>query len=152
MLAFVRGEHLSGNLSLFRRQYHTMHEGVPGTEPSSGLTWWSDVSPSLMANRTIRNFLVAYSDVQHPEVVKLTMLYGILSLQAKLGSQPPAIGEIRKMLKEGHLGQTLATKLTSVKDSVNDIQHVLHEMQDYAEGVEGAHGPVRLLQARVLQA
>ena len=93
----------------------------------SSLNWWSDVSPSLMTNKAIRNFLLSYSELQHPEVVKLVLIYGILSLQQSHGMQPLAVADIKKLLKEGFLQQTLGGKLETVRGNVIDIQNALSE-------------------------
>lgn len=109
-----------------------------GVDLAPDLSWWGDASPGLMNNKTIRNFLLQYSHTQHPEVVKLTTLYGILCLQNRKGTQPLSLAEIRKLVKEGFFNQTLGTTIEGVKSSVNDIQHIIGEFARQVDGQEQA--------------
>jgi hypothetical protein len=55
---------------------------VSKREPS----WFDQVSPNLLKNRIIRNYLTNFSSKDLPEVVKLTLMYGIVNLhKAHLG-------------------------------------------------------------------
>ena len=112
---------------------------------SQNLSWWSDVSPSLMTNKTIRNFLTHYSQSQHPEVVKLVLLYGVLSLQSRVGLQPVSLDDIRQLLKKGFFSQTLGSKIQGVKSSVSDIQHMIEE---FARGVDDQEQRAQISKAR----
>ena len=64
-------------------------------ERTARIAWWQDVEPSLFANATIRNFLLHYRAQDHPQIVKLVLLQGILSLQDTYGLKPLSVPHLR---------------------------------------------------------
>src|SRR5690242_16378224 len=83
--------------------------------------WFADVAPSLLTNRTIRNYLAGYSEQSWPQVVKMTILYGIVCLQQH-SEQTLTLQQLKEVV------QAAATSLV-VQRNVPGLQRQILQMQ-----------------------
>eukprot|EP00878_Enallax_costatus_P017016 GHUV01017864.1.p1 GENE.GHUV01017864.1~~GHUV01017864.1.p1 ORF type:complete len:612 (+),score=204.31 GHUV01017864.1:997-2832(+) len=84
--------------------------------------WFADVAPSLLTNRTIRNYLASYSEQSWPQVVKMTILYGIVRLQQQHSGQVLTLQQLKEVV------QAAATHLV-VQHNVPGLQRQILQMQ-----------------------
>ncbi|KAK9808470.1 hypothetical protein WJX73_009833 [Symbiochloris irregularis] len=81
-----------------------------------------------MANKTIRNFLLAYSPSKHPEIIKLVALYGILNLQQHFGPHQPSSDDIRKLVKTGSISTALDNRIGGIQSSMHELHCTLADI------------------------
>lgn len=84
--------------------------------------WFSDVAPSLLTNRTVRNYLNGFSEQSWPHVVKLTLLYGIVSLQQQYPGETFSLQQLKQAV------QSAATNLV-VQRNVPQLHRQLLNLQ-----------------------
>lgn len=63
--------------------------------------WFDQVSPNLLRNRALRSYLGLYASKDLPEVVKLTMLYGVICLGKAFPGAILSIEQLRHTLAAG---------------------------------------------------
>ncbi len=64
---------------------------------------FDQVSPNLLRNRAVRDFLGQYTERDLPEVVKLTLLYGIINLRKAYPGRLLSVDELRGILSSGQV-------------------------------------------------
>ena len=63
--------------------------------------WYTAAEPALLRNKTLREFLSLYTDAQRPEMVKLTLLHGVLCLHKSFGHKRLSVTELRRVVEAG---------------------------------------------------
>ncbi|GAQ79530.1 hypothetical protein KFL_000320290 [Klebsormidium nitens] len=107
--------------------------------------WFQLVDPGLLTNKTIRQYLLAYNAEQWPEVVKLTLLYGILSLQKQYGSQALAVQDLRDIIGQNKVAAAVEQSIPGIEKQLADLRaEVLSFQQDLGpNGNQGNQPPIR---------
>ncbi len=100
--------------------------GGPGREP----TWFEQVSPSLLRNRAIRNYLQTQPARDWPEVLKLTLLYGIVTLGKQYPGRILCLEDLRAILAQNRVAVTVEDAIPDIRDQLDRLQSQLEEVTD----------------------
>ncbi len=92
--------------------------------------WFEELSPQLLRNKAIRTFLQAYSDHEWPEVTKLVLLYGIVSLTRQYPGQVLSLAALREALSAGASAQAVETAIPDLQDKLSELRLQLDDVQD----------------------
>lgn len=100
-------------------------------------TWFEQVSPGLLRNKAIRNYLSQYTASEWPEVVKLTLLYGLINLAKQYPGKQLSLGQLKEVLASGQAALTVEHALPDVHNQLDKLQNQLEESTDdlYHPGV-----------------
>ncbi|GMH36066.1 hypothetical protein BSKO_03934 [Bryopsis sp. KO-2023] len=90
--------------------------------------WFDHAVPGLLTNRTIRNFLTSYREDSWPEVVKLTLLYGVQTLQQQFGHQRVSLERIREEVRQGVVANTVQESIPEIADQVERLRENLAQV------------------------
>ena len=91
--------------------------------------WFEYAEPGLLTNRTIRNFLSGYKSDAWPDVVKLTLLYGIVTLRKTVGdSQRIPAERIRQPVRQMEAAHCLEEKLPPIHEKMKDLKGDVQEI------------------------
>ncbi|KAJ9531391.1 hypothetical protein QJQ45_006904 [Haematococcus lacustris] len=90
----------------------------------------------LLRNKAIRNYLTSFRAKEWPEVLKLTTLYGIISLHKQHGGPLPA-AQLRDAIAKGSMAITAEASLPGLQLQLDQLQGQLEEITDdiYAPSV-----------------
>lgn len=105
------------------------------TEP----LWFESVSPHLLRNKAIRGYLGQYNGKDWPEIVKLTLLYGILNLQKRYPGQILPIERLRAVLRASQSAVTVESALPDLQGQLEFLQSQLAEVTDDIENNKVRH-------------
>ncbi|KAL6764625.1 hypothetical protein V8C86DRAFT_1495740 [Haematococcus lacustris] len=91
----------------------------------------------LLRNKAIRNYLTSFRAKEWPEVLKLTTLYGIISLHKQHGGPLPA-AQLRDAIAKGSMAITAEASLPGLQLQLDQLQGQLEEITDdiYAPSVD----------------
>lgn len=92
--------------------------------------WFEELSPQLLRNKAIRTFLQAYSDHEWPEVTKLVLLYGIVSLTRQYPGQILPVAALRDALSAGASAQAVEGAIPELQDRLNELKLQLDDVHD----------------------
>lgn len=84
--------------------------------------------PGLLTNGLVRRYLSQYSESQWPEIIKLTLITGILNLQKTYPQRTLTVAELQAAV-------TRATTATVLEDRLPALQATLAELQAKIGGV-----------------
>lgn len=103
-------------------------------EDRSCKAWFEYAEPGLLTNRTIRNFLNSYSQEKWPDAVKLTLLYGIISLRQSMGVAFVPLEKIRQKISRSETAYCVEEKLLPIQEKVQDLKGDVQEiLEAFAE-------------------
>lgn len=90
------------------------------------LTAWYDAAKSaLYVNRTLREWLQSYPEVQRPEAAKLALIYGITCLRKGFGSKLLSIDELKQVTARGQHAVALNEDLPAITKGMAEIRQTL---------------------------
>lgn len=95
--------------------------------------WFEYAEPGLITNRTIRNFLGAYNSNLWPQLVKMTLIYGIKCLEKKIenGEQNHmSLEEIKTEVRNLEISEKINHYLPDLKKSMNSLRNDIDEILD----------------------
>lgn len=96
--------------------------------------WFEYAEPGLLTNRTIRNFLNSYSQEKWPDVVKLTLLYGIVTLRQSMGVTFVPLEKIRQKISRLETAYCVEEKLLPIQEKVQDLKGDVQQiLESFAE-------------------
>lgn len=96
--------------------------------------WFEYAEPGLLTNRTIRNFLNSYSQEKWPDAVKLTLLYGIVTLRQSMGVAFVPLETIRQKISRSETAYCVEEKLLPIQEKVQDLKGDVQEiLEAFAE-------------------
>jgi hypothetical protein len=80
--------------------------------------WLDQISPHLLRNKTIRNYLGHFSSKEVPDAIKLTLLYGIVALSKAHpnGGRPLTIEQLKGVLAQGRMTLAMEQALPEVSE------------------------------------
>lgn len=84
-------------------------------------SWFEQAEPGLLTNPTIRAFISPYTQEQWPDVVKLTLLHGILCLRKEFGFQQLTIPELKGVVERGHYALSIEDSVPALKKDLDSI-------------------------------
>ncbi|KIZ02517.1 hypothetical protein MNEG_5445, partial [Monoraphidium neglectum] len=94
------------------------------------VAWFEDAAPGLLTNRTIRAFLEQYSQHLWPDVVKLMLIHGIVSVQAQFPGQSLSPQQLRTVVEQGAASAVVERTLPRLQRQVLDLQQRLDGVYD----------------------
>lgn len=105
------------------------------------VSWFEQVSPGLLRNKAIRNYLAHYTAQEWPEVVKLTLLYGLINLHRQYPGKQLSVAQLREVISTGQVAITVESALPDVHNQLDKLQNQLDEITDdlYQPGVSCLH-------------
>ncbi|GAX80665.1 hypothetical protein CEUSTIGMA_g8100.t1 [Chlamydomonas eustigma] len=110
---------------------------ISGREPP----WFDQVSPNLLRNRNIREYLSNFTSKDHPEVVKLTLLFGIVNLRKLFSGKLFSIENLREILTSHQVAAVVESSLPDVRAQLDNLQN---QLEDVTEMVYDRHqSPVK---------
>ena len=104
-------------------------------ENRSYSAWFEYAEPGLLTNRTIRNFLNGYRPESWPDVVKLTLLYGIVTLRKHTGSKGEVVPleKIRQSVRQLEAAHCVENKLPPIQEKMKDLKGDVQEILEAFE-------------------
>lgn len=90
--------------------------------------WFEAISPHLLRNKAIRTYLTQYSIAAWPEVVKLTMLHGVLTLQKQYPGEILPLERLRGVLTSGQSAVAVESALPDLKERLEGLQAQLADV------------------------
>eukprot|EP00798_Chlamydomonas_sp_ICE-L_P023129 gene23129-30330_t len=94
-------------------------------------TWFEQVTPSLLRNKGIREYLQQQPEKDWPEVLKCTILYGIVTLKKQYPGKILHPSELKSILGSVQVAST-------VEDAIPDIRNELDKLQGQLVEVSGS--------------
>lgn len=95
--------------------------------------FYESVPPHLLRNKALRGYLGQYNGKDWPEVVKLTLLYGVLNLQKRYPGEILPIERLRAVLMASQSAITVEHLLPNLQDQLQNLQVQLAEVTDDIE-------------------
>lgn len=92
--------------------------------------WFADVAPSLLTNRTIRNYLAGYSEQSWPQVVKMTILYGIVCLQQQHSGQTLTLQQLKEVAQAAATNAVVQRNVPALQRQILQMQTDLDKVFD----------------------
>jgi hypothetical protein len=92
--------------------------------------WFEQVAPSLLRNKAIRHYLAGFNAYDWAEVVKLTMLYGIVTLFKQHGTKQLTLEQLREQLMAG-------AHVVTAESALPDVRDQLGRLRDQLEAITG---------------
>eukprot|EP00873_Tetraselmis_striata_P020266 jgi/Tetstr1/440530/TSEL_028853.t1 len=92
-------------------------EGAAGAAP-----WLEAAEPGLLTNKLVRDFLSRYAPQDWAEVVKLLVIHGITSLHASHGCRLLSLPELKRVVGEGQVADTLKDDMPSIQSALSSLQ------------------------------
>lgn len=86
---------------------------------------------------SLRSFLEPHAEASWAEVVKLTLLYGILALQQCYGRDQLSLQEIRQEVQKGKVAEVMSQRLPGIK---SDMEKLREDLERIAEELDGDAG------------
>lgn len=93
-------------------------------------SWYEQVSPGLLRNKAVRNYLSQYAAKDWPEVVKLTLLYGLICIHKQHPGQILTVEQLKDKIATGHVAVTVESVLPQVQSQLDHLQQCLEEITD----------------------
>lgn len=91
--------------------------------------WFEYAEPGLLTNRTIRNFLSSYKTDSWPDIVKLTLLYGIVTLRKHVGGlEQIPLEKIRTLVRQMEAAHCIEEKLPPIHEKMKDLKGDVQEI------------------------
>lgn len=87
--------------------------------------WYEDVTPGLLTNRTIRNFLEQYSQQLWPDVIKLAVIHGIVSLLKQYPGQSLSLQQLRSAAEQAAAAEVVDRSIPKLQRQILDLQERL---------------------------
>lgn len=142
------------------------HNSTANLDPYR-VPWFADCAPSLLTNRTIRRYLDAYSEHKWPEVsrtatstllspllssplttvcvcvqvIKLTLIYGVLGLEQQFPGGSPSIAQLRALVEKGGAQLVVERNLPGLQRQILNLQTGLDAVFDRLAVEVGGHTP-----------
>lgn len=82
-----------------------------------------------MLNKTLREFLLPYTEAQRPEVLKLVLLHGTLCLQKTFGQKRLTIAELRRVVERGHYAITIEEGVPALGQEMQGLKQMLADFE-----------------------
>lgn len=84
----------------------------------------------LQRNRALRNYLKCYPQAEVNEVVKLTLLYGVISLQKRSPGHLFSVDELRLVTSSAASAAAVESSLPELKQQLEELQEQLEEVTE----------------------
>lgn len=88
--------------------------------------WFAETG--LLNNKVIRNYLSSYSPGQWPEVIKLSLIYGILNLQKQYPQQVLAVDSLKDAVSRSSQAAVLEERLPALRQTLLTLQGQLEDV------------------------
>ena len=95
---------------------------------NSGHSWYSDCQPGLLSNKVLRQFLARFSEAVWPEVVKLTAVYGALSLEQVQGKACISVEDIKAAIDTLSVQRAIQDSMPGLQAQVQALSTSLAEI------------------------
>ncbi len=92
------------------------------------LSWYTDCQPALLSNRVLRSFLLQFSQKVWPEVVKLSAIYGVLSLQQTSSAPHLSVEDIKLAIEQVSTRAAVGASVPGLKAQVDELSAKLAEI------------------------
>lgn len=112
---------------------------------SNRVPWYSSVAPSLLTNRTIRNYLNSYSEHLWPQILKLTLLYGIVGLQQQHPQQQLSVLQLKQIVQKAATALVVQRNVPQLQRQILGLQGDLDKVFDRLT-LEVSHEDQRIFQ------